>query len=254
MNPRPDIQEELIKPYKEMEDVYSLSCVVGDAMEREQVMRHDMKPKSINKKIIGPAITVKLTAGDIVDCLCVFEIARPGDVIVIDAFGETETSIWGGLMSGLARNAGIAGAVIDGSCRDTDEAKMLEFPITAKASGPRAAHTAYSGRKEPIAVNVPVCCGGVIVNPGDLIVADEIGVAVVPYNELEAVYKKARARGTLRKEGAPRRLLYLRLISFRKRCNPCGYAVFSLLRWARCCWKASSISSGVSSWRMPTPL
>lgn len=100
MNPRPDIQEELIKPYKEMEDVYSLSCVVGDAMEREQVMRHDMKPKSINKKIIGPAITVKLTAGDIVDCLCVFEIARPGDVIVIDAFGETETSIWGGLMSG----------------------------------------------------------------------------------------------------------------------------------------------------------
>ena len=59
MNPRPDIQEELIKPYKEMEDVYSLSCVVGDAMEREQVMRHDMKPKSINKKIIGPAITVK---------------------------------------------------------------------------------------------------------------------------------------------------------------------------------------------------
>lgn len=95
MNPRPDIQEELIKPYKEMEDVYSLSCVVGDAMEREQVMRHDMKPKSINKKIIGPAITVKLTAGDIVDCLCVFEIARPGDVIVIDAFGETETSILG---------------------------------------------------------------------------------------------------------------------------------------------------------------
>lgn len=197
MNPRPDIQEELIKPYKEMEDVYSLSCVVGDAMEREQVMRHDMKPKSINKKIIGPAITVKLTAGDIVDCLCVFEIARPGDVIVIDAFGETETSIWGGLMSGLARNAGIAGAVIDGSCRDTDEAKMLEFPITAKASGPRAAHTAYSGRKEPIAVNVPVCCGGVIVNPGDLIVADEIGVAVVPYNELEAVYKKARAQADL---------------------------------------------------------
>lgn len=197
MNPRPDIQEELIKPYKEMEDVYSLSCVVGDAMEREQVMRHDMKSKSINKKIIGPAITVKLTAGDIVDCLCVFEIARPGDVIVIDAFGETETSIWGGLMSGLARNAGIAGAVIDGSCRDTDEAKMLEFPITAKASGPRAAHTAYSGRKEPIAVNVPVCCGGVIVNPGDLIVADEIGVAVVPYNELEAVYKKARAQADL---------------------------------------------------------
>ena len=65
---------------------------------------------------------------------------------------------------------------------------------------------------------------------------------------------KAARWGTLRKEGAPGRLLYLRLISFRKRCNPCGYAVFSLLRSVRCRWKASSISSGVSSWRMPTPL
>ena len=60
--------------------------------------------------------------------------------------------------------------------------------------------------------------------------------------------------GTLRKEGAPGRLLYLSLISSWKRCNHCGYAVFSLLRSARCCWKASSISSGINSWSMPTPL
>lgn len=192
INPRPNIDENLIKPFREMEDVLSLSCVVGDAMERNNVMRHDMKPKAADKKIIGPAITVKLTAGDIVDCLDVFKITKPGDVIVIDAFGETETSIWGGLMSGLAKNAGVVGAVIDGSCRDTDEAKMLGFPITAKASGPRASHTAYSGRKEPIEINVPIVCGGVMVKPGDLIVADEIGVAVVPYEDLEKVYKIAR--------------------------------------------------------------
>jgi regulator of RNase E activity RraA len=192
INPRPEIDETLIKPFREMDDVYSLSCVVGDSMERDGVMRHDMKPKAADKKIIGPAITVKLTAGDIVDCLDVFEIAKPGDVIVIDAFGETETSIWGGLMSGLARNAGVAGAVIDGSCRDTDESKMLDFPVTAKVSGPRAAHTAYSGRKEPIEINVPITCGGLIVNPGDLVVADEIGVAVVPYKDLAEVYVRAR--------------------------------------------------------------
>ena len=192
INPRPEIDENLIKPFREMEDVLSLSCVVGDAMERDNVMRHHMKPKAADKKIIGPAITVKLTAGDIVDCLGIFEIAKPGDVVVIDAFGETETSIWGGLMSGLARNSGIVGAVIDGSCRDTDEAVMLGFPITAKVSGPRAAHTAYSGRKEPIEINVPVCCGGVIVRPGDLVVADEIGVSVVPYEDLAKVYPIAR--------------------------------------------------------------
>ena len=192
INPRPNVDENLIKPFRDMEDVLSMSCIVGDIMERDNVMRHDMKPKAADKKIIGPAITVKLTAGDIVDCLEVFEIAKPGDVIVIDAFGEIETSIWGGLMSGLAKNAGVVGAVIDGSCRDTDEARMLNFPITAKVSGPRAAHTAYSGRKDPIEINVPISCGGIIVNPGDLVVADEIGVAVVPYNQLAEAYPKAR--------------------------------------------------------------
>ncbi|HZG58300.1 RraA family protein [Paenibacillus sp.] len=202
MNPRPTIDESLIAPFREMKDVWSLSCVVGDAMERDNVMRHDMKPKAADKKIIGPAITVRLTAGDIVDCLGVFEIAKPGDVIVIDAFGETETSIWGGLMSGLARNAGVVGAVIDGSCRDTDEARMLDFPISAKVCGPRAAHTAYSGRKEPIEINVPITCGGVIVNPGDLVVADEIGVVVVPYKDLAEVYTRAREQAD--KEAATR--------------------------------------------------
>jgi 3-hexulose-6-phosphate synthase/6-phospho-3-hexuloisomerase len=166
-------------------------------MVRENVMKNYMKPQAADKKIIGPAITVKLTAGDIVDCLKVFELAKPGDVIVIDAFGEKETSIWGGLMSGIARNAGVVGAVIDGSCRDTDEAKMLGFPVIARYCGPRAAHTATSGRQEPIAINVPISCGGVVVNPGDLIVADEIGVAVVPYGQLAEVYKAAKKQADL---------------------------------------------------------
>lgn len=194
VNPRKDVDESLIKPFRQMaeEGVMSLSCVVSDALEREQTMEPAIKPRAAEKVIVGPAITVKLTAGDIVDCLGVFDMAKPGDVVVIDAFGESSTSIWGGLMSGLARNAGISGAVIDGSARDTDEAKFLGFPISSRFVGPRAAHTATSGRREPIQYNVPVVCGGVVVNPGDLVVADEIGVAVVPYDDLEKVYKRAR--------------------------------------------------------------
>lgn len=192
INKRPEIDENLIKPFREMEDVMSLSAIISDCMERECTMRPDMKPKAADKVIIGPAVTVKLTAGDIVDCLVAFDEVKPGDVIVIDAFGEENTSIWGGLMSGLAKNEGVVGAVIDGSCRDTDEAKFLDFPVTAKVSGPRAAHTATSGRKEPIEINVPIVCGGIIVNPGDLVVADEIGVSVVPYDQLERVAVEAR--------------------------------------------------------------
>ena len=142
--------------------------------------------------LLGTAFTVRVAAGNNLMFNRAIDLAQPGDVIVIDAFGETSTSIWGGLMSGLARNAGIVGAVIDGSCRDTDEAKLLGFPITAKVSNPRAAHTATSGRKEPIEINVPITCGGVIVHPGDLIVADEIGVAVVPYDMLAKIYPIAR--------------------------------------------------------------
>ncbi len=192
INPRPDIDENLIKPFRDLEDVMSLSAVISDCVDRDHTMKPYMKPKAADKKIIGPAVTVKLVAGDIVDCLVVFDVVKPGDVIVIDAFGEENTSIWGGLMSGLARNEGVVGAVIDGSCRDTDEAKFLGFPVTAKFISPRAAHTATSGRTEPIEINVPVSVGGVIVNPGDLIVSDEIGVAVVPYSKLKEVAAAAR--------------------------------------------------------------
>ncbi|MDI3213625.1 RraA family protein [Arthrobacter sp. AL12] len=191
-HPSPTVDADLVAKFTALADVMSLSCVVSDALDRAGTMRHDMKPKGADRKIIGTAVTVKLAAGDIVDCLDVFNITKPGDVIVIDAFGETETSIWGGLMSGLAKNAGVVGAVIDGSCRDTDEAKFLDFPVTAKASGPRQAHTAISGRREPLHINVPITCGGILVNPGDLVVADEIGVAVVPQADMASVYERVR--------------------------------------------------------------
>ncbi len=184
------INEELMEKFRAMQDVYSLSCILTDVQERDNCMRNNIRPRTVNRRVIGPALTVKLTAGDIVDCLCVFELAKPGDVVVIDAFGEGETSIWGGLMSGLARAAGVAGVVIDGSARDTDEARMLDFPIYSAHVSPRAAHTAYDGRKEPIEVNTPIVCGGVIVRPGDLIVADEIGVSVAPAEELEEIYQR----------------------------------------------------------------
>jgi 3-hexulose-6-phosphate synthase/6-phospho-3-hexuloisomerase len=203
VNPRPAIDESLIAPFRELYDVLSISCVISDSMDRANTMDCGIAPRGADKKIIGPAITVKLRPGDIVDCLEVFTVVKRGDVVVIDAFGEKTTSIWGGLMCGIARNAGAVGAVIDGSCRDTDEARLLEFPIHARWVGPRAAHTASTQRKTPIEINVPVTCGGIAVNPGDLVVADEIGVAVVPYADLAAVY--ARARDQAGKEARARK-------------------------------------------------
>jgi regulator of RNase E activity RraA len=181
----------LVKKFAELESVMSISCVVGDSLERDGIMDSSMKMRSINKSFIGPAFTVKLSSGFLADCLEIFKYVKPGDVVVIDAFGDTETSIWGGLMSGLARNAGAKGVVIWGSARDTDEARFLEFPIVSKSVSPREAHSALTQIFEPIELETPVSCGGVIVNPGDIIVADEIGVTVVPYEQAEEVYAKA---------------------------------------------------------------
>jgi len=192
LKPHAKINQELIDKFLEMKNVYSLSAILSDVQERDNVMRHTIKQRTVNKRIIGPALTVKLTPGDIVDCLVIFEIAQRGDIVVIDAFSESETSIWGGLMCGLSKAAGIVGVVIDGSSRDTDEAKMLDFPIYSAYVTPRASHTAYSGRKEPIEVNTPIVCGGVIVRPGDLVVADEIGVTIAPADDLEEIHIRAK--------------------------------------------------------------
>ena len=203
IEPHADINSETMKKWQSLIDVMSISCVATDAQDRENVMKSYMKQRSVNKPFIGPAVTVKLSPGNIVDCLPIFDNVRPGDVVVIYAFGESETSIWGGLMSGLARAAGIVGAVIDGSARDTDEAKMLDFPVTTKSVSPRAAHSAYTKSFDPIEINVPIVCGGVLVSPGDYVVCDEIGVTVIPAGTADEIYEKAREQAD--KEEATRK-------------------------------------------------
>ncbi len=191
VNKRPEVNQELVEKYQKLENVMSISCVVGDCLERDGIMHSSMKMRSVNKPFIGPAFTVKIQTGFLADCLEIFKYVKPGDVVVIDAFGETETSIWGGLMSGLARNAGARGVVIWGSARDTDEARMLGFPIVSKSVSPREAHSALTQIFEPIELESVISCGGIVVKPGDIVVADEIGVSVVPLEQAEEVYEKA---------------------------------------------------------------
>jgi regulator of RNase E activity RraA len=130
--------------------------------------------------------------GNQVDCLDALEVAQSGDVIVVDAAGETETSIWGGLMSGLCKMKGVVGAVVDGSIRDTDETRDLGFYIFSKGIVPRSTHTPFSGRMEPIEINVTIQCAGVVVAPGDVVLGDEVGVVVVPQEHAEDILEKAR--------------------------------------------------------------
>ena len=188
---RPD--PEVVEGFRELLKIYSPSCVVADSMERAGVMHSSIKPLT-DSRFVGVALTVKLYPGDLVDCLDALKVAGAGDLIVVDASGDTETSVWGGLMAGLCQQKGVVGAVVDGAIRDTDEIRALGFPICTRAVVPRSTHSPYSQRMEPIEVNVSISCGGVLVNPGDIVLADEIGVVVVPREEAREVLARAQAQ------------------------------------------------------------
>ena len=182
---------DLLREYEKVAACYSASCVFADVQYRLGVMSSGIKPAFV-AKAVGQAVTVQLSKGDLVDPLKALEMGQSGDIIVVDAGGDTETSVCGGLMGGLAKNRGIRGMIVDGAGRDVDELRDIEWPIWTRAITPRGTHTMFSQRKEELSINVPIACGGVTVNPGDFIVADEIGVTVIAADKAEEVLKLAR--------------------------------------------------------------
>lgn len=184
---RPD----LLAKFDDVITCYSAAAVFADVQYRTGVMDSSIKP-AFRAKVCGQAITVQLSKGDLVDPLKALEMGQPGDVIVVDAGGDCNTSVCGGLMGGLAQNRGIRAMIVDGAGRDTDELEDINWPIWIRAITPRGTHTMFSGRKEELSINVPIACGGVVVNPGDFIVADLMGVVVIPLARAEEVVRLAR--------------------------------------------------------------
>jgi 4-hydroxy-4-methyl-2-oxoglutarate aldolase len=181
----------LLAEFDAVAKCFSASCVFADVQYRQNVMDCEIKP-AFRAKVVGQALTVQLSPGDLVDPLKALEVGRPGDIIVVDAGGDRQTSVCGGLMGGLAKNRGIRAMVIDGAGRDVDELEEIGWPIWIRAITARGTHTMFSERKDELSINVPIQCGGVLVNPGDFIVADTIGVVVVPLAQATEVVAKAR--------------------------------------------------------------
>jgi 4-hydroxy-4-methyl-2-oxoglutarate aldolase len=181
----------LLAEFDEVAKCYSASCVFADSQYRQGVMDSEIKP-AFRAKTVGQALTVQLSSGDLVDPLKALEMGKPGDVIVVDAGGDRQTSVCGGLMGGLAKNRGIRGMIVDGAGRDIDELEELDWPIWTRTITARGTHTMFSERKDELSINVPIQCGGIPVNPGDFVVADTIGVTVVPLAAAATVLAKAR--------------------------------------------------------------
>jgi 3-hexulose-6-phosphate synthase/6-phospho-3-hexuloisomerase len=137
------------------------------------------------KKIIGPAVTVRTYPGDWAKPVEAIDVARPGEVIIVDALGQGP-AIWGELASESCLQRKIAGIVIDGAIRDIDTIRAIGFPAAARIVTPTAGEPKGFGE-----INVPIKIGGVAIAPGDWIVADESGVVRIPRAKAVEVANRA---------------------------------------------------------------
>jgi 4-hydroxy-4-methyl-2-oxoglutarate aldolase len=148
---------------------------ISDAMNGLNNFHPAIKPLKEEYKLAGRAFTVKIPVGENLSVLKAISEAKPGDILVVDAKGDQYRAIAGDFVVGMAQTLGIGGLVIDGVIRDIVGIKALNFPVFS-----RGTTVAASGKAGVGEVNVPISCGGVPVNPGDIIVGDADGVVVVP--------------------------------------------------------------------------
>ena len=139
-------------------------------------MKQEFRSSLEESRIVGQAVTVRIPSVDSTLCHKVVEIARPGDIIIIDRCGDIIHACWGAAMTLAASLKKVAGAVIDGSVTDILDIRKMEFPVFYRRLSPLT--TRILGLEGEI--NVPVQCGGLVVNPGDLVIADVNGVCVLP--------------------------------------------------------------------------
>jgi RraA family protein len=137
--------------------------------------------------LLGVAITVKVAPNDNLVFHKALDIAEPGDVIVVDGEGSMAHSVCGDIMYSYAKKRGIAGFVVDGCVRDIDSLQSLQFPVYARGVQPKGPY-----KNGPGEVNVPIDCGGVVVNPGDIVYGDSDGVVVIREADAPELIELAR--------------------------------------------------------------
>ena len=163
------------------------SSNVADAMGRFRFMDPGIQART-GLGLSGPAVTVNVRPGDNLMVHKALEIAVPGDVVVVSTNGNVTGAVLGELMGHTAVGAGLGGVVVDGAIRDVDGLSAMGLPVFSRSVTPGACD-----KDGPGEINVPISCGGAVVMPGDIVVGDRDGVAVVPLAEAADVLRLVEA-------------------------------------------------------------
>jgi len=165
------------------------AAILADVAGRRGTMNGRIAPIAPQMKLAGPAYTVEVRGGDNLMIHTAITLAKPGDILVIDGKTDRTCALMGAIMINACKALKLGGVVMDGAARDTLELRDLGFPVFCVGANPNGPTKFIPGR-----INHPISCGGVSVNPGDLIVGDADGVVVVERGKAASLLEAARKK------------------------------------------------------------
>jgi len=162
------------------------ASILADVAGRRGTLDGRIAAVSPKVKMAGPAFTVEVRAGDNLMIHAAMSMAKPGDILVVDGKGDRSCALMGSIMINACKKMNLGGVVLDAALRDIDEVRDLGFPVYCVGTNPNGPTKFVPGR-----INWPISCGGISVNPGDLIVGDADGVVVVEREKAESLLGQA---------------------------------------------------------------
>lgn len=162
---------------------------VYEAQNKQGLMNYEIQPIQSNQFIVGPAVTAVCYAGDNLMIHAAIEVCKPGDILVITTIGENVAGMIGELIVKALIKRGVQGVIINSAIRDVARIRELNFPIWTKAI-----HSAGTNKIKGGWVNAQTVCADVIVNPGDLILADDDGIVVVKKEDIQDTLQASNKR------------------------------------------------------------